>query len=73
MVSVIYSMGIEGINGFKVKIECDVSPGMPLCNIVGLPDVAVKRSKKQGSISNNKLRYGLPARKNHSKPRTCRR
>ena len=54
MVSVVYSMGIEGINGFKVKIECDVSQGMPLCNIVGLPDVAVKEAKNrvQSAITN---------------------
>lgn len=61
MVSVIYSMGIEGINGFKVKIECDVSPGMPLCNIVGLPDVAVKEAKNrvQSAITNCGMAFPL--------------
>lgn len=61
MVSVIYSMGIQGINGFKVKIECDVSHGMPLCNIVGLPDIAVKEAKNrvQSAITNFGMAFPL--------------
>lgn len=47
MVSNLYSMGINGINAFVVKIESDVSRGMPMCDIVGMPDIAVKESRNR--------------------------
>lgn len=47
MVSTIYSMGICGIDSFVVKIESDISRGMPICDIVGLPDATVKESKNR--------------------------
>lgn len=47
MVSTLYSMGISGVEAFLVKIESDISKGMPTCDIVGLPDNAVKESKNR--------------------------
>ena len=47
MVSVINSMGLNGLEAFVVTIQSDVSRGMPSCYIVGLPDASVKESKNR--------------------------
>lgn len=47
MISVINSMGLNGLEAFTVVIEADVSTGMPACDIVGLPDASVKESKNR--------------------------
>lgn len=60
MVSIIHSMGINGINAFLVKIESDVSSGMPMCDIVGLPDVAVKESKNRVRAAIKNCGYNFP-------------
>lgn len=60
MVSTIYSMGINGINSFLVKIESDVSSGMPMCDIVGLPDIAVKESKNRVRAAIKNCGYNFP-------------
>jgi len=41
----LHSMGINGIEGFAVEAEADLSRGMPAFDIVGLPDAAVKESR----------------------------
>lgn len=59
MVSNLYSMGLNGINAFLVKIESDVSQGMPMCDIVGLPDIAVKEAKNRvrSAIKNSGFKF----------------
>lgn len=45
MFSEINSMGILGLSAYIVHVESDLSSGMPIFNIVGLPDAAVKESR----------------------------
>ncbi|MDR1628131.1 MAG: YifB family Mg chelatase-like AAA ATPase [Oscillospiraceae bacterium] len=45
MVEKLNSMGIIGINPYLVKVEVDISTGMPYFDIVGLPDASVKEAK----------------------------
>jgi len=40
-------MGLWGISGYEVSIECDLSGGLPAFDIVGLPDAAVKESRER--------------------------
>lgn len=47
MISKINSVGLNGLQGFDVQVECDVSSGLPAWEIVGLPDVAVRESKER--------------------------
>ena len=49
------SMGIFGLQTFKVKVEADVSDGFPSFDIVGLPDTAVKESRDRvrSAMKNN--------------------
>ena len=45
MVSFLHSLGLHGMNAFMVKVEADLSNGLPSFEVVGLPDAAVKESR----------------------------
>ena len=45
MVSKIRSLGIAGVGGYEVSVECFLSNGLPAFDIVGLPDTAVKEAR----------------------------
>ena len=47
MVKTIRSLGISGITGYEVSVECMLSGGLPGFDIVGLPDTAVKESRER--------------------------
>lgn len=37
----------NGLEGFLIKVEVDISKGLPIFNIVGLPDASVKEAKER--------------------------
>ncbi|MBO5930146.1 MAG: hypothetical protein J6Q27_02490 [Clostridia bacterium] len=47
MLSKINSMGLNGIDGYMVRVEADIGNGMPAFDVVGLPDTAVKESRER--------------------------
>lgn len=47
MVSQIRSLGLGGISGYEVSVECFLSAGLPNFDIVGLADVAVKEARER--------------------------
>lgn len=47
MLARVISHGLNGIKGFPVSVEADVSPGIPAYETVGLPDAAVRESKER--------------------------
>ena len=47
MVFSVYSMGLRGIEGYSVTVECCITQGLPSFDIVGLPDAAVKESRER--------------------------
>jgi len=55
MVCNIRSMGLHGITGYEVSVECDLSGGLPAFTVVGLPDAAVNeaRERVRAAIKNN--------------------
>ena len=53
-------MGINGLEAFTVTIESDVSSGMPACDIVGLPDAAVKESKNRVRSAIKNCAFNFP-------------
>ena len=59
MVSKIRSLGIKGIRGYEVSVECFLSSGLPAFDIVGLPDTAVKeaRDRVRAAIKNAGLSF----------------
>ena len=48
MVVTVRSLGLGGINGYEVSVECFLSGGLPAFDIVGLPDTAVKEARERG-------------------------
>ena len=47
MVVTIHSLGLQGIAGYEVSVECALSGGLPAFDVVGLPDAAVKESRER--------------------------
>lgn len=47
MLSVVHTCVLYGLEGHGVEVETDVSRGMPVFTIVGLPDTAIKESKER--------------------------
>ncbi|MCL1834815.1 MAG: YifB family Mg chelatase-like AAA ATPase [Oscillospiraceae bacterium] len=47
MVSKVRSLGLGGISGYDVSVECYLSGGLPSFEIVGLPDAAVKEARER--------------------------
>ena len=47
MLATITGAALLGVEGYKVDVEVDLSPGLPVFDIVGLPDSAVKESKER--------------------------
>ena len=45
MVERVNSMGLLGIEAYKVDVEAAISQGLPAFDVVGLPDAAVKESR----------------------------
>ncbi|NPV13821.1 YifB family Mg chelatase-like AAA ATPase [candidate division WOR-3 bacterium] len=57
MLATVLSSAVLGVDGYLVSVETDVAPGIPVFNIVGLPDTAVKESQHrvQAAIKNSGL------------------
>lgn len=47
MVTTVRSLGLGGVSGYEVTVECMLSGGLPAFDIVGLPDAAVKESRER--------------------------
>ena len=45
MICSIHTMGVNGIQGNHIIVECYISNGLPSFDIVGLPDAAVKEAR----------------------------
>lgn len=47
MICSVHTLGINGILGNHVTVECYISNGLPAFDIVGLPDAAVKEARER--------------------------
>lgn len=61
MLSKVLSYGLNGIDGYCVTIEVDISSGLPKFEIVGLGDTAIKEAKERvkSAIKNSGLDYPM--------------
>ena len=41
------TLGINGIQGSLIRVECYITNGLPMFEIVGLPDTAVKEARER--------------------------
>ena len=61
MLSFVSSCGLAGIGGFAVDVEVNLSYGMVLFEIVGLPDASVKESRERVRTAIRNSGYHFPA------------
>lgn len=47
MICSIHTMGVNGIEGNHITVECYITNGLPAFDIVGLPDTAVKEARER--------------------------
>ena len=59
MLSEVKSMSLNGLDGYLIEIQTDISNGIPEFEIVGLPDTSVKEAKKRimAAIKNSKIEF----------------
>ena len=60
MLSKILSGAVNGIDGYTVEVEVDISNGFPCFEIVGLPGSAVKESRERVRTAIKNSGYSLP-------------
>ena len=60
MVSRVRSLGLQGIGGYEVTVECNLSNGLPGFEVVGLPDAAVKESRERVRAAVKNAGYSFP-------------
>ncbi|MFA5575793.1 MAG: YifB family Mg chelatase-like AAA ATPase [Tissierellaceae bacterium] len=60
MYSNIKTCVLQGLNGNVVEVETDLSRGLPVFNIVGLPDVSIKESKERVRTAIKNSGYEFP-------------
>ena len=63
MLSVINSLGIAGIQGYRVFVECDLASGLPNFDVVGLPDAVVKESRGRVRSAVKNSGFDFPLRR----------
>lgn len=53
------SVGLFGVDSYMIKVEADVSSGLPAFNLVGLPDTAVRESRDRvhAAIKNSGFKF----------------
>lgn len=61
MFTKVNSGGLWGIEGFPVEVQVDISSGLPVFNIVGLPDSSVREAKERvrAAIKNSGFAFPL--------------
>ena len=63
MLSKVKTMSLEGLNGYLVEIQSDVTGGLPSFDIVGLPDIRVKEAKERVKAAIKNCGVEFPSRK----------
>lgn len=63
MLSKIHSFGLQGIDGFTVEVETDISIGLPHFEMVGLADAAIKEAKERVRSAVRNSGYNYPVKR----------
>lgn len=61
MLSIVYSAGLLGIDGFLVTVECNSQSKLPQFEIVGMPGIAIKESKERIISALENSGFSFPA------------
>ncbi len=59
MLSTIWTATLAGLSGEIIRVETDITRGLPACNLVGLPDVTIRESieRIRSAIINSDFEY----------------
>ena len=60
MFAQINSFGVDGIGGYKVNVEVNITNGIPSFELVGLPDAAVKESRERVHAAIKNAGFSFP-------------
>lgn len=60
MYSKVNTCVLQGLNGYVIEVETDLSKGLPLFNIVGLADISIKESKERVRTAIKNSGYEFP-------------
>jgi magnesium chelatase family protein len=63
MLARVHSATVIGIDAVPVDVEVDVSPGIPMCAVVGLPDPAVREARERVRAAIRNAGCEMPARR----------
>jgi magnesium chelatase family protein len=63
MLSVVKTVSLQGLNGYLIDVQVDVSSGLPNFEIVGLPDVSIRESKERVRTAIRNSGFNLFSRK----------
>lgn len=63
MTSKVRSLGLGGIHGYEVTVECSIERGMPHFDVVGLPDMAVKEARERVRAAIKSSGFVIPTNK----------
>ena len=61
MLATLVTAVVSGVHGALVRVEVDVSPGLPVCHIVGLPDAALSEARERVRTAIRSAGYAYPA------------
>ncbi len=61
MLATLVTAVVSGLRGALVRVEVDVSPGLPVCHIVGLPDAALSEARVRVRSAIRNAGYVYPA------------
>lgn len=63
MICIVMSSTLNGIDGYAVNVEVDISDGLPAFDLVGLPDLAVRESKERVKSAIRNSDYFFPVKR----------
>lgn len=63
MYSNIKTIGLNGLDGYLIEVQTDISGGLPNFNVVGLPDISIKEAKERVKACIKNSDIDLPSRR----------
>lgn len=63
MVALVQTVAYLGLEARSVEVQCQIAPGLPRFNVVGLPDKAVNESKERVQAALSAMGLSLPPKR----------
>lgn len=63
MLARVFTVGLHGLEVYPLAVEVDLANGLPLFNVVGLPDASIRESRDRVRASLRNSGFKLPAKR----------